>query len=63
MKLIEEKVDDGVLARRFDLQVGEETVPGMHWLPAAVEGSATSHARSSSTSRAQRSNPVQRDGA
>jgi hypothetical protein len=38
MKLIEEKVDDGVLARRFDLQVGEETVPGMHWLPAAVEG-------------------------
>lgn len=34
MQIIGETVDDGVIARRFDLQVGDETVPGMHWIPA-----------------------------
>ena len=33
MQIIEESEDDGVIARRFDLQVGDETVPGMHWIP------------------------------
>ena len=33
MHIIGETVDDGVIARRFDLQVGDETVPGMHWIP------------------------------
>ena len=33
MQIIDESEDDGVIARRFDLQVGDETVPGMHWIP------------------------------
>lgn len=35
MKVIDQTVDDGVLARRFDLHVGESTVPGLHWVPEA----------------------------
>lgn len=34
MDIIEETKDDGVVARRFDLRVADEVVPGMHWLPA-----------------------------
>ncbi len=34
MQIIEETEDNGVVARRFDLRVGDETVPGMHWIPA-----------------------------
>ncbi len=33
MQIIEESSDRGVCARRFDLHVGAEVVPGMHWLP------------------------------
>ena len=33
MQIIDQSEDDGVTARRFDLQVGGETVPGMHWIP------------------------------
>jgi len=43
VKIIEETIDttEGtqVVARRFDLQVGDEIVPGMHWIPA--EAAAT----------------------
>jgi dienelactone hydrolase len=38
MEIIEETETDGVRARRFDLVVGNETVPGMHWLPATASG-------------------------
>lgn len=34
MNIISEKEEDGVIARRFDLTVGDEVVPGMHWIPA-----------------------------
>ena len=34
MKIRSESTTDGVVARRFDLIVGDQTVPGMHWLPA-----------------------------
>jgi pimeloyl-ACP methyl ester carboxylesterase len=33
VKVLEEVVDAAVLARRFDLSVGDETVPGLHWVP------------------------------
>lgn len=33
MKILNETVEKGVVERRFDLPVGEETVPGLHWLP------------------------------
>ena len=38
MDIISETDDDGVRARRFDLRVGDEVVPGMHWLPLAATG-------------------------
>jgi len=37
MQTIEETATDGVVRRRFDLRVEDQTVPGLHWLP---EGSA-----------------------
>jgi dienelactone hydrolase len=40
MDIISER-DDGVRARRFDLTVGDEVVPGMHWLPL---GASDAHA-------------------
>ena len=42
MDIISENDDDGVRARRFDLRVADEVVPGMHWLPLdASEAHAT----------------------
>lgn len=42
MKILDETVSDGVLARRFDLVVDGEVVPGLHWSPAgSVEAAAT----------------------
>lgn len=38
MEILEATETDGVVARRFDLVVGEHTVPGMHWLPAGRTG-------------------------
>ncbi|MGY6501153.1 MAG: alpha/beta hydrolase [Acidimicrobiales bacterium] len=38
MKILETTTDGGVEARRFDLTVGDETVPGMHWLPTETSG-------------------------
>jgi hypothetical protein len=38
MDIISETDDDGVRARRFDLRVGDEVVPGMHWLPLDATG-------------------------
>src|SRR5690348_9684634 len=38
MDIINESDDDGVRARRFDLKVGDEDVPGMHWLPLDAAG-------------------------
>lgn len=37
MEIITEKEEDGVVARRFDLTVGDEVVPGMHWIPAGAD--------------------------
>jgi dienelactone hydrolase len=36
MELIDEVCEKGVVERRFNLVVGEETVPGIHWLPEGV---------------------------
>ncbi len=36
MDLIDEVSEKGVVERRFDLVVNDETVPGIHWLPAGV---------------------------
>lgn len=33
MRIVSENVDGDVLVRGFDLAVGAETVPGVHWLP------------------------------
>jgi pimeloyl-ACP methyl ester carboxylesterase len=33
MEIISEKVDDGVVCRRFDLTVEGQSVPGLHWWP------------------------------
>ncbi len=33
MHILDETTEADVCARRFDLQVGDETVPGMQWLP------------------------------
>ena len=42
MTTIDETTADGVVARRFDLTVGDEVVPGMHWFPSeAAERSPT----------------------
>src|SRR5262245_33717592 len=39
MKIIHVTTQDGVVARRFDLEVGSEVVPGMHWIPADAAAS------------------------
>jgi dienelactone hydrolase len=31
--IITETAQDGIIERRFDLKVGDQTVPGLHWLP------------------------------
>lgn len=36
--IIDETTDGPVRERRFDLQVGDEVVPGIHWLPTAADG-------------------------
>ena len=33
MDIITETAQDGITERRFDLKVGDETVPGLHWVP------------------------------
>ncbi|HEX5287797.1 MAG TPA: alpha/beta hydrolase [Streptosporangiaceae bacterium] len=33
MDIITEAAQDGIIERRFDLKVGDQTVPGLHWLP------------------------------
>jgi dienelactone hydrolase len=38
MELIDEKVVDGVVCRRFDLAVEGQVVPGRHWLPEGGTG-------------------------
>ena len=38
MELINEKVVDGVVCRRFDLAVEGQVVPGLHWLPEGGTG-------------------------
>ncbi len=38
MQIVSETTESGVVARRLDLQVGDQTVPGMHWIPADVDG-------------------------
>ena len=39
MKILDESTTDGVVARRFDLTVEDQTVPGMLWRPADTERS------------------------
>jgi dienelactone hydrolase len=36
MQIIAETTELGVTERRFDLKVGDQVVPGLHWLPAAA---------------------------
>src|SRR5277367_2739438 len=36
--IISENTQDGVIERRFDLKVGDEAVPGLHWLPSGASG-------------------------
>jgi dienelactone hydrolase len=38
MQIVSESTESGVTARRFDLTVGDQTVPGMHWIPAEPAG-------------------------
>jgi dienelactone hydrolase len=38
MDIVSEDVDKGVIERRFDLKVGSEVVPGIHWLPERADG-------------------------
>lgn len=38
METISEKEEGGVLARRFDMEVDSDVVPGMHWTPADAAG-------------------------
>jgi alpha-beta hydrolase superfamily lysophospholipase len=33
MKILSEKVEQGVIEQRFDLRVDDETVPGIRWIP------------------------------
>ena len=33
MDIVTESAQDGIAERRFDLKVGDETVPGLYWLP------------------------------
>ena len=37
MQIIEESVTDGVVRRRFDVEVEDQCVPGVHWRPEGVE--------------------------
>ena len=39
MKITDDRVQDGVRARRFELETERETVPGMVWSPPGAEGS------------------------
>ena len=41
MEIISEKVEDGVVRRRFDLEVEGEVVPGLHWWPEGGSGGPT----------------------
>lgn len=41
MKIISESAAGGVRERRFGLEAGGETVPGLHWLPDGTEPAAT----------------------
>lgn len=38
MDIVSEVAEKGVVERRFDLKVGTEAVPGIHWLPEAATG-------------------------
>jgi pimeloyl-ACP methyl ester carboxylesterase len=38
MKIVHVTNENGIVARRFDLEVGREIVPGMHWIPADAAG-------------------------
>ena len=38
MEIISEKVEDGVVVRRFDLTVEGQVVPGLHWTPEGASG-------------------------
>lgn len=38
MEIISEKVEDGVVVRRFDLSVEGQVVPGLHWTPEGESG-------------------------
>ena len=38
VEIISEKVEDGVVVRRFDLTVEEQVVPGLHWSPEGGAG-------------------------
>lgn len=41
MEIIEESEQDGVRTRRFDLQVRDELVPGLHWVPPGEDPAPT----------------------
>ena len=41
MEIISEKVEDGVVVRRFDLTVEGQVVPGLHWTPEGSSGGPT----------------------
>ena len=41
MEIISEKVEDGVVRRRFDLEVEGHVVPGLHWWPEGAPGGPT----------------------
>ena len=38
MEIVSEATEQGVVERRFDLEVEGETVPGIHWYPEGTEG-------------------------
>ena len=38
MEIISEKLEDGVVVRRFDLNVEGQVVPGLHWTPEGASG-------------------------
>jgi dienelactone hydrolase len=38
MDIVSEVTEKGVVERRFDLKVGDEVVPGIHWLPETAPG-------------------------
>ena len=41
MEIISEKVEGGVVQRRFDLEVEGQVVPGLHWWPEGAPGGPT----------------------